>query len=69
MFILKISLIEPIVTYGGVSSGQKLICFLDNLSHTTGIFLGFIKHKTPLRAGFPKAKLYTPFLSKKFAFP
>jgi hypothetical protein len=41
------------VTYGGVSSGQKFIFLKNNLSLTTGIFLGFIKHKTILRAGFP----------------
>jgi hypothetical protein len=41
---------------------QKIYLFFDNLSLTTGIFLGFIKHETILRAGFPKGQIM-------FAFP
>jgi hypothetical protein len=56
------------VTYGDVSSGKKFI-FFDNLSLTTGIILGFIKHEAILRAGFSKGKIVYTFPIKKIAFP
>jgi hypothetical protein len=40
------------VTRCGVSSGQKIETFLDNLTLITGIFLGFIIYETILRVGF-----------------
>jgi hypothetical protein len=35
----------------------------------TGIFLGFIKHETILRAGFPKGQIMYTLPIKKIAFP
>jgi hypothetical protein len=40
-----------------------------NFFLTTGIFLGFIKHETILRAGFPKGQIEYTFPIKKIAFP
>jgi hypothetical protein len=52
------------VTYGDVSS----LSFFDNLSLTNGIFRGFIKHETILRAGFPKGQIMYTFPIKKLHF-
>jgi hypothetical protein len=57
------------VTRCGVSSGQKIETFLDNLPSSQAFFLGLSFMKPSLEQVFPKAKLCTPFLLKKFAFP
>jgi hypothetical protein len=51
-----------------MSAVAKNVSFY-NLSLTTGIFLGFIKHETILRAGFPTGQIVYTFPIKKIAFP
>jgi hypothetical protein len=51
-----------------MSAVAKNLSFFDNLSLTTGIFLGFIKHETILRAGFPKGLIVYTFPIKKLHF-
>jgi hypothetical protein len=52
-----------------MSAVAKNLSFFDNLSLTTGIFLGFIKHETILRAGFPKGQITLHLSCKKMEFP